>query len=29
VVVVSHDPRWQEFADRRITLRDGQVVGEG
>ena len=25
VVVVSHDPRWQEFADRTITLCDGQV----
>lgn len=25
VVVVSHDPRWQEFADRTITLRDGEV----
>lgn len=25
VVVVSHDPRWQEFADRTITLSDGQV----
>jgi putative ABC transport system ATP-binding protein len=27
VVVVSHDPRWQEFADRTITLCDGQVEG--
>ncbi len=25
VVVVSHDPRWQEFADRTITLSHGQV----
>jgi putative ABC transport system ATP-binding protein len=25
VVVVSHDPRWQEFADRTITLCDGQI----
>ena len=25
VVVVTHDPRWQEFADRTITLCDGQV----
>ena len=28
VVVVSHDPRWQEFADRTITLCDGQVDHE-
>jgi putative ABC transport system ATP-binding protein len=28
VVVVSHDPRWQEFADRTITLSDGQVDSE-
>jgi putative ABC transport system ATP-binding protein len=28
VVVVSHDPRWQEFADRTITLCDGQVERE-
>jgi putative ABC transport system ATP-binding protein len=28
VVVVSHDPRWQEFADRTITLCDGQVQEE-
>ena len=28
VVVVSHDPRWQEFADRTITLCDGQVGRE-
>jgi len=25
VVVVSHDPRWKEFADRTITLSDGQM----
>ena len=25
IVVVSHDPRWREFADRTITLCDGQV----
>ena len=25
VVVVSHDPRWREFADRTITLSDGQM----
>jgi putative ABC transport system ATP-binding protein len=25
VVVVSHDPRWQEFADRTTTMCDGQV----
>jgi len=29
VVVVSHDPRWREFADRTITLSDGQVEQEG
>jgi len=28
VVVVTHDPRWQEFADRTITLCDGQVKQE-
>ncbi len=28
VVVVSHDPRWREFADRTITLCDGQVQQE-
>lgn len=28
VVVVSHDPRWREFADRTITLCDGQVEQE-
>ena len=25
VVVVSHDSRWREFADRTVTLCDGQV----
>jgi len=25
VVVVSHDPRWEKFADRTITLCDGRV----
>jgi putative ABC transport system ATP-binding protein len=28
VVVVSHDPRWVEFADRTITLCDGRVKQE-
>src|SRR6202049_3444638 len=28
VVVVTHDPRWQEFADRTITLCDGRVEQE-
>jgi putative ABC transport system ATP-binding protein len=28
VVVVSHDPRWREFADRTIALCDGQVEQE-
>jgi putative ABC transport system ATP-binding protein len=28
VVVVTHDPRWQEFADRTISLCDGQVEHE-
>jgi putative ABC transport system ATP-binding protein len=28
VVVVSHDPRWRDFADRIITLCDGQVEQE-
>jgi putative ABC transport system ATP-binding protein len=28
VVVVSHDPRWREFADRTIILCDGQVDQE-
>jgi len=25
VVVVTHDPRWQEFADRTMNLCDGQI----
>lgn len=25
VVVVSHDPRWQEFADRTVVLKYGRV----
>ena len=25
VVVVTHDPRWEKFADRVITLSDGRV----
>jgi len=28
IVVVSHDPRWKEFADRTITLSDGQIKRE-
>jgi len=28
IVVVSHDPRWREFADRTIILCDGQVEQE-
>jgi len=28
VVVVTHDPRWQEFADRTINLCDGQIEQE-
>jgi putative ABC transport system ATP-binding protein len=28
VIVVTHDPRWREFADRTITLCDGQVEQE-
>jgi putative ABC transport system ATP-binding protein len=28
VVVVSHDPRWKEFADRTIILSDGQIEQE-
>jgi putative ABC transport system ATP-binding protein len=28
VVVVSHDPRWREFADCTVTLCDGQVEQE-
>ena len=29
VVVVSHDPRWETFADRRITLCDGRLERRG
>ena len=29
VVVVSHDPRWRKFADRTVTLCDGQVEQGG
>lgn len=29
VVVVSHDPRWQEFAHRTINLCDGRVAHKG
>lgn len=28
VVVVSHDPRWEKFADRTITICDGRVEEE-
>jgi putative ABC transport system ATP-binding protein len=28
VVVVSHDPRWQEYADRTVILGDGQIKQE-
>ena len=28
VIVVSHDPRWERFADRTITLCDGRVEEE-
>jgi putative ABC transport system ATP-binding protein len=28
VVVVSHDPRWQAFAHRVVTLEDGRAVGD-
>ena len=28
VVVVSHDPRWEKFADRTINLCDGRVEEE-
>lgn len=26
VVIVSHDPRWSEFADRVVRLEDGRVA---
>jgi putative ABC transport system ATP-binding protein len=25
VVVVSHDPRWQDYADRTLVLSDGEI----
>ena len=28
VVVVSHDPRWQEYASRTVILSDGQIEQE-
>lgn len=28
VVVVSHDPRWERFADRTIAIHDGRVEEE-
>jgi putative ABC transport system ATP-binding protein len=28
VVVVSHDPRWESFADRIVRLEDGRVVDD-
>ena len=28
IVVVSHDPRWKEFADRTIALSDGRIKQE-
>jgi putative ABC transport system ATP-binding protein len=28
VVVVSHDPRWEEFVDRTVTLCDGRILQE-
>jgi putative ABC transport system ATP-binding protein len=28
VVVVSHDPRWEEYASRVIVLRDGEIQQE-
>lgn len=28
VVVVSHDPRWKQYAGRVITLRDGEIRQE-
>jgi putative ABC transport system ATP-binding protein len=26
IVVSSHDPRWQEFAHRIVSLRDGEII---
>jgi putative ABC transport system ATP-binding protein len=28
VVVVSHDPRWNEFAHRTVVLEDGRVIAD-
>lgn len=28
VVVVSHDPRWENFAHRIVVLRDGQIADQ-
>jgi len=28
VLVVTHDPRTMEFADRIIRIEDGRIVGE-
>jgi putative ABC transport system ATP-binding protein len=28
VVVVSHDPRWQEYASRTVFLSDGEIQRE-
>jgi putative ABC transport system ATP-binding protein len=27
IVVVSHDPRWERYADRRVVLSHGQIEG--
>lgn len=29
IVVVSHDPRWEKFADRTITICDGRLERRG
>ena len=29
VVVVSHDPRWRQFAQRVVVLRDGRISEDG
>lgn len=29
VVVVSHDPRWEKFADRTVTICDGRLERRG
>ncbi len=28
IVMVTHDPRWAEQADRQVSLFDGKIVGE-